>query len=237
MSFYSQFAEFYERIFPFREPTYAFLRSHLPAGGRVLDVGCGTGHYCGRLAEDGYQVVGIDLDPAMIRQAQLSYEAPEFRTLDMLELQHLDGEFDAAFCVGNVAAHAPADALDDFLATVRTCLRPGGVWLVQTVNFDPLRELESFSFPVIALADGQFAFHREYRDITAERLRFLTRLQRDTTTVFSGEVALHPVRSADYIRRHEGAGFGLIGHWADFQGTPFSSEKRSGSVYAFRREP
>jgi 2-polyprenyl-3-methyl-5-hydroxy-6-metoxy-1,4-benzoquinol methylase len=36
------------------------------AGARILDVGCGTGYFTCRCAQQGYDVVGIDLDPRML---------------------------------------------------------------------------------------------------------------------------------------------------------------------------
>jgi len=44
--------------------------SYLPPEGRILDAGCGPGHLLAALAEDGYQPVGLDLSPAMLRLAQ-----------------------------------------------------------------------------------------------------------------------------------------------------------------------
>jgi len=38
----------------------AWLGSVIPAGGRVLDLGCGPGLYTSRLAAMGYDVTGID---------------------------------------------------------------------------------------------------------------------------------------------------------------------------------
>src|ERR1044071_6557398 len=39
-------------------------------GGAVLDVGCGTGRVAAAIAEDGFQVVGVDLSVAMLRLAE-----------------------------------------------------------------------------------------------------------------------------------------------------------------------
>ena len=44
--------------------------SYLPPGGRVLDAGCGPGHLLADLADGGWQPVGLDLSPAMLRRAQ-----------------------------------------------------------------------------------------------------------------------------------------------------------------------
>jgi Methyltransferase domain len=42
-----------------------------PAGARVLEVGCGPGHLSIRLARHhGFEVTGLDLDPAMIARAR-----------------------------------------------------------------------------------------------------------------------------------------------------------------------
>ncbi|MFC2037406.1 class I SAM-dependent methyltransferase, partial [Chloroflexota bacterium] len=43
---------------------------HLPPNGRVLEVGFGPGHLLVNLASGGYQVVGLDLSPAMLRLTQ-----------------------------------------------------------------------------------------------------------------------------------------------------------------------
>jgi ubiquinone/menaquinone biosynthesis C-methylase UbiE len=42
----------------------------LPAAGRVLEVGFGPGHLLADLAEGGYEPVGLDLSPAMLRRAR-----------------------------------------------------------------------------------------------------------------------------------------------------------------------
>jgi len=44
----------------------------LPTGGRVLDIGCGTGAFAYCLAERGYQVVGVDFSESMLRAAAKS---------------------------------------------------------------------------------------------------------------------------------------------------------------------
>ena len=41
-----------------------------PAGARVLDAGCGTGRVAIRLAEQGFQVAGLDVDDSMLAVAR-----------------------------------------------------------------------------------------------------------------------------------------------------------------------
>jgi len=72
--FYSDFADDYEEIFPFRENTYKFISKMIDSGKKdILDIGCGTGHYCGRFAGDGFDACGIDLDREMINTARKKY--------------------------------------------------------------------------------------------------------------------------------------------------------------------
>ncbi len=49
----------------------SLLLEHLPAApARVADLGCGTGTLSVLLAEEGYDVTGVDLAPAMIERAR-----------------------------------------------------------------------------------------------------------------------------------------------------------------------
>jgi SAM-dependent methyltransferase len=235
MSFYSDFAEHYEVVFPFRDEVLAFVSAHLQGERRrILDLGCGPGHYAGRLAAQGNEVVGLDSDPQMIATARAGYPAAAFLCRDMTDLEGLAPAFDLAFCLGNVAAHLPRERVPHFLAQLAGILRPGGTWLLQTVNWDRILAHTQHRFPDREL-DGGLVFQREYRDIGPRRLRFLTRLLRSGRTVFAGEVELFPVRAEEYLRWHVAAGFACEGHDADYDRRPFDAQTAPASIYVFRR--
>lgn len=50
----------------------------LRAGGRVLDLGCGMGHFSNLFHEAGFEVVGLDRSEAGIAHASSTYPGPEF---------------------------------------------------------------------------------------------------------------------------------------------------------------
>jgi hypothetical protein len=153
----------------------------------------------------------------------------------MTELADLQEGLDLAFCLGNVAAHLPRESVPAFLERLARLLRPGGAWLLQTVNWDSILGRPEHRFPDRELPGG-LVFRREYRDVSPARLRFLTRLSRDGRTVFAGEVDLYPVRAAEYRRWHEAAGFACREHLAGYDGAPFAARTAPASILVFRRE-
>ena len=106
------------------------LLDHDPDG-RLLDLGCGTGHLTARLAERGWSVVGVDSSSAMVARARERYPDLELvhadaRTLD----EDLDDAFDAVF--SNAALHwIPDRDQDAVLASVSDCLRSGGQFVAE----------------------------------------------------------------------------------------------------------
>lgn len=52
------------------EVEFLVAELRLPAGARVLDLGCGTGRHAVELARRGWRMVGVDLSRGMLRQAQ-----------------------------------------------------------------------------------------------------------------------------------------------------------------------
>ncbi|MFI6453387.1 class I SAM-dependent methyltransferase [Streptosporangium amethystogenes] len=68
----------------------------LPPGSRVLDAGCGTGRVAIRLAELGYDCVGVDLDASMLEVARRA--APELPWIlaDLSDLGDLAGSAEFA---------------------------------------------------------------------------------------------------------------------------------------------
>ena len=58
------------------------LLRDLPAGARLLDLCCGTGHLAQALTERGYRVTGVDASAAMLRFARQNAPAVEFVMAD-----------------------------------------------------------------------------------------------------------------------------------------------------------
>lgn len=64
-----------------------FYRQLLPARGRILETGCGTGRVARQLADGERQVVGIDISMAMLRQAERQRPPHcRFLCMDMVQL-------------------------------------------------------------------------------------------------------------------------------------------------------
>jgi SAM-dependent methyltransferase len=236
MSFYTEFAGYFEAVFPFDPSIHTFLREHMPPGARrALDVGCGTGDYTAAFANDGLEAIGIDLDLEMVEVARSRSMGPTFRVLDARDVGRVDGLFDIAFSIGNVVSHLEQDDLPKFLDGVHGRLERWGTWIVQTVNWDYILGKPSYRFPDIVVGDGGVVFKREYPQVSDDRVTFVSRLSRGETTVFEGEVPQYPVRAEEYASLHDAAGFELLGHFADFHSRPFDPNAESSSVFVFRR--
>jgi SAM-dependent methyltransferase len=77
------------------QPAFVRLAAEGRIGGRVLDVGCGTGENALYLARLGHRVVGVDAAPSAIRKARHKSEergiVVTFLVGDALELAALEG--------------------------------------------------------------------------------------------------------------------------------------------------
>lgn len=234
MSFYTRFAAHYERIFPFRHATLDFLRRHLPERGLVLDLGCGTGHYAGALARTGLEMIGLDLDQAMIAAARERYAEARFAVADLGALRSICSEADGAYCIGNVLPHLRPTRLVAFLTDLARILPAGAPWITQTVNFDRLLPLrEPFSLPELDAGQG-LVFRRRYEPGPGGSVRFVTALVDDQQLVFEGDTSLWPLASSDLRAAHEATGFGLESEHGGFAGEEFTAAASGGLVQVYR---
>ena len=99
---------------------------------RILEVGCGTGHWLNVLKAFKANVMGLDFSSGMLARARTS--SPEM-ALIRGTAQHLpfpDASFDKVFCI-NAIHHFPDKPA--YLREVRRLLRPGGRML--TIGLDP----------------------------------------------------------------------------------------------------
>ncbi|WP_129657252.1 class I SAM-dependent methyltransferase [Rothia uropygialis] len=97
----------------------------------ILDAGCGPGRVGGELARRGHQVVGVDVDPELVEQANRDHPSATWLTGDLAELGTVLpaeslGTFDVIVCAGNVMTFLAPSTRRAVLEGFRTVLTPGG---------------------------------------------------------------------------------------------------------------
>ncbi|MBK6762872.1 MAG: methyltransferase domain-containing protein [Micrococcales bacterium] len=99
----------------------------VPAPASVIDIGCGTGIHAAELAARGYDVLGVDVDVAMLERAAVEHPEVTFLAGDVQTLT-LDRRFDAA--ISNAALHWMPDQAEA-LRAIRAVLRPGAQFVAE----------------------------------------------------------------------------------------------------------
>ena len=137
--------ETYDRIYaqPFREALGFYIACARKYGGPILEIGCGTGLITWALAEDGQQVVGIDLSERMLdiarakgdRHDPSTVERVAFQRADMVDFR-LGNRFKTAMIPGRSFQHllTPAEQRTA-LTSIHDHLDPGGTLIMN--QFDP----------------------------------------------------------------------------------------------------
>ena len=95
----------------------------LPAGARVLELGCGGGRDSARIAERGFDLEATDGVPAMVRKANERFDVGA-RTMRFDELR-AEREYDAVWAHACLLHVARAD-LPGVLTSIRRALKPNG---------------------------------------------------------------------------------------------------------------
>ena len=102
---------------------FALLRRLMApaAGATLLDVGCGTGRFSRRFAAAGFEVTGVDPDPALLGYAAALGAGVRYVCTDAMALPFPSGAFDWAVAVTSLCFIAdPARALREAWRVART---------------------------------------------------------------------------------------------------------------------
>jgi len=137
MNIYRHFAHVYDTFMT--EVPYAewadYIDNALQAWGipkngeGILDLACGTGNITILMARKGYDMIGVDVSPDMLAEAQSKVGNTLFLMQDMRELE-LYGTVDAAYCACDGLNYMLTEA--DFSTVLRKAalyLNPGGLFI------------------------------------------------------------------------------------------------------------
>lgn len=125
----------------------AFLRQHVPAGAKVLDVGCGEGRLVEGLNAAGFDATGIDSSVEAVETGL----AAERRVTHGDFVVDASGSYDALFFGGSLHHLHP---LDRALARSAALLEPGGLLLADEFDVEaPDVATARWFFDMIDLAE------------------------------------------------------------------------------------
>lgn len=143
MTVFAGYSRYYDLLY--RDKDYAgearyvagLIETHAPSARSVLEIGCGTGAHAAELADQSYEVTGVDMSEGMLDGAEsrrrslragvaarLSFAQGDARTV------RLGRRFNAVISLFHVMSYQTSNEdLAAAFATVRDHLAPGGVFV------------------------------------------------------------------------------------------------------------
>ena len=136
---YSESAALYDLIYtPIKDysaeagQVAGLLRRARPRCRTLLDVACGTAEHARVLRQvHGFEVDGVDLDPAFVAIARTKCPQGRFDVADMVDF-HLGRSYDVVLSLfGSIGYVVTLPRLQEALACLRDHLVPGGVLIIE----------------------------------------------------------------------------------------------------------
>lgn len=213
---------------------------------RVLDVACGTGHHAIALAKRGYDAVGTDINAGMVRRARQNAEAAgaavSFVQASFGELREtVGGPFDALLCLGNsLPSLLSQEALGAALADMAQALAPGGLMVIQDLNYDHIWPRRERFMPLVTHRQGEeewlfwrvLDFHEQ--TLTFNMIIFRKQSQKWAYDVQSTE--LRPIFKDELEKHLVGAGFGTKQSYGDYAAHPYEHDTSGDLIVVAQRE-
>jgi 2-polyprenyl-3-methyl-5-hydroxy-6-metoxy-1,4-benzoquinol methylase len=115
----------------------SLVRPHVPAGARVLDVGCGFGAFLIRAREAGYAVTGIEPDQHACAGACRMLGEGVVRHGTLQQVAPAPGSADVVATL-DVLEHVPPSDHAAFARLMTDVLAPGGLWVIKVPSTEGL---------------------------------------------------------------------------------------------------
>jgi cyclopropane fatty-acyl-phospholipid synthase-like methyltransferase len=106
----------------------------VPAGGRILDVGCGNGAYVSYFLTRGFDAIGIDISETMLSEARRMVPADRLFLMDMFDIESFPADsFDGIVSVTSMLYTSKKNH-PEMLRQILRLLKPGGSLLLMMLE-------------------------------------------------------------------------------------------------------
>ncbi|MFR6141496.1 MAG: class I SAM-dependent methyltransferase [Finegoldia sp.] len=220
--FYDSISDNYEDIFQPNDKQINFLEEH--AHGKILDVACATGKVAKRLQDDGYDVMGIDLEEKFVDKA-INENKIDAKCMNMLDIDKLRENFGLIYCIGNSLVHLDStEKINEFLKKCYDKLNPNGNHVLQIINFHPFLQVDDdYLGNLPTIKNEKVEFVRKYFR-NGDFIRFNTVMTAADKSI-ENDVNLFPITSDELVKLLEQNGFEKIKIYGGFNKAEFDKEK------------
>lgn len=221
---YSTFAELYDQWMSpsLYESWKEFVKQRVPAGKKILDLGCGAGHLGVRLTQVGYDYTGLDISEDMLTLAAMKQsEANLSFPLILGDMQDLSDfpTYDAivSFC-DSLCYLEEKEMIRKVFAEVYEHLEKDGVFLFDIHSVNQMNKFDGFSYHDIE--DEQILLWDSFAGDTPHSCEhYLTILKETSSGLYERFEEVHFERTypvEEVVRILEETGFSQIKVTADF---------------------
>jgi SAM-dependent methyltransferase len=234
-SYGEAFADVYDDWYPGvsdLDATVWLMRELAGEGGRVLELGVGTGRLAVPMASAGLDVVGVDSSAAMLERLRAADTNGLVTAIEGDMATDLpDGPFDAALVAYNTLFNLTADGEQQAcFDAVATRLRPGGVFVVEAfVPDEPFRDGDQVR--VRSMTSDQVVLSVEVYDASTQSAEghFVELNDGEPIRLRPWSIRYATVEQLDAMAAS--AGLAPADRWAAVDRSPFDGTERHVSLY------
>ncbi len=227
--------EFYDAEFATRDREIPFYRRWSEkTGGPILEVACGSGRLTLPIAEQGLEIVGLDLSAPMLARARVNSARRGVTSVEWVHqdcrTMELGRTFKLIFSATNAMQHlTDGESLDAFLGAARRHLTDG--LLILDVMNPAVKKLsrtadQPYAFKSFTMPDGRTidVEARSWYRADLQQLRFTLTYRQEGQIVRTKDVAMRCIFPEELraLCRHNG--LAILEQYGDYDERPFGAD-------------
>ena len=230
--FYESIAKVYDYIFPKNRKQLEFVESikKISNEEKILDIGCATGNLTELLGEKTRNIVGIDLDKELLKEAKEKHPNLNFENMNMLKINEKfeENSFDRVVSFGNTLVHLDSrEEVEEFFQKVYKTLKFNGFFIVQIINYNRIIEKNIKNLPTIDNEKVKFVRDYEY-DKSIGKVDFITELTiKEANLNIKNNIKLLALTKIEIQKFLGEIGFRNIEFYGDFEGRELSDNSEA----------